>query len=49
MLAVQRIFEMIKDVLGPERFSMTFPIILTDNGSEFNNHLSLETDAYTGE
>jgi len=28
---------------------MTFPIILTDNGSEFHDPLSLETDAYTGE
>ncbi len=49
MLAVQRAFEIIKDVLGPELFSMTFPIILTDNGSEFHDPLSLETDASTGE
>lgn len=28
---------------------MTFPIILTDNGSEFHDLLSLVTDAYTGE
>lgn len=49
MLAVQRVFEIIKDVLGPELFSMTFPIILTDNGSEFHDPLSLETDACTGE
>lgn len=49
MLAVQRAFEIIKDVLGPELFSMTFPIILTDNGSEVHDPLSLETDASTGE
>ena len=49
MLAVQHAFEIIKDVLGPELFSMTFPIILTDNGSEFHDPLSPETDAYTGE
>lgn len=28
---------------------MTFPVIITNNGSEFNDPLSLETDAYTGE
>ena len=49
MLAVQRAFEIIKDVLGPELFSMTFPISLTDNGSEFNDSLSLESDVYMGE
>ena len=49
MLAIQRVFEMFKDVLGLELFSMTFPIILTDNGSEFHDSLSLETDSYTGE
>ena len=49
MLAVQRVFEMIKYVLGSELFSITFTIILTDNGSKFHDPLSLETDAYTGE
>ena len=34
---------------GSELFSMTFPIILTDNGSEFHNPLSRESDVNMGE
>ena len=49
MLEVQHIFEKIKDFLGSDLFAITFPIILTDNGSEFHDPLSLETDADTGE
>ena len=48
MLEVQHIFEKIKDFLGSDLFAITFPIILTDNGSEFHDPLSLETDADTG-
>lgn len=39
---VLRIFNMIEKDLGNELFEKTFPIILTDNGSEFGNPLSLE-------
>ena len=49
MLEVQHIFEKIKDFLGSDLFAITFPIILTDNGSEFHDPLSLENDADTGE
>lgn len=49
MLAIQRVFKKIKDVLDSELFSMTFPIILTNNSSEFNDPLSLESDVYMGE
>ena len=39
---VLRIFNMLELELGTELFEKTFPIILTDNGSEFGNPLSLE-------
>ncbi len=39
---VLRIFNMLELELGTELFEKTFPIILTDNGTEFCNPLSLE-------
>ena len=39
---VLRTFNMIEKDLGNELFEKTFPIILTDNGTEFGNPLSLE-------
>ena len=39
---VLRTFNMLELELGTELFEKTFPIILTDNGSEFGNPLSLE-------
>lgn len=39
---VLRIFNMLEYELGVELFEKTFPIILTDNGTEFGNPLSLE-------
>lgn len=39
---VLRIFNMLESELGNELFEKTFPIILTDNGTEFGNPLSLE-------
>ena len=39
---VLRIFDMLEQKLGTELFEKTFPIILTDNGTEFGNPLSLE-------
>ena len=39
---VLRIFNMLEYELGNELFEKTFPIILTDNGSEFGDPLSLE-------
>ena len=39
---VLRIFNMLEQELGTELFEKTFPIILTDNGSEFGNPASLE-------
>lgn len=48
-LNVNRLFNKIKDYLGVELFKITFEIILTDNGREFKDPLSIETDGYTGE
>lgn len=39
---VFRVFNMLEYDLGTELFEKTFPIILTDNGTEFGNPLSLE-------
>lgn len=40
--SVLAVFDQLETVLGNELFEKTFPIILTDNGSEFSNPLSLE-------
>lgn len=39
---IERVFNMLEYELGNELFEKTFPIILTDNGAEFGNPLSLE-------
>ena len=39
---VLRVFNMLEHELGSELFEKTFPIILTDNGTEFGDPLSLE-------
>lgn len=39
---VLRTFNMFEQELGTDLFQKTFPIILTDNGTEFGNPLSLE-------
>jgi IS30 family transposase len=49
MLEVSRVFNGIKDFLGLELFKETFEVIITDNGSEFHDPLSIETDSGTGE
>ena len=48
--SVTNIFEMLYDTLGKELFKKLFPVILTDNGSEFSNPKAIEyNDAkYTG-
>jgi len=37
-------FNILNDLLGIERFKALFPVILTDNGSEFSNPNALEFD-----
>jgi len=49
MYEVNHLFETIKGFLGIGLFKRSFPIILTDNGTEFHDPLSLETDPQTGE
>ena len=38
-------FNILYDLLGADRFCALFPVILTDNGSEFSNPNALEFDA----
>lgn len=40
--SVLKIFNWLEAILGNELFEKTFPVILTDNGSEFSNPLALE-------
>ena len=49
MLEVQRVFDGIRSFLGQELFKHTFTIILTDNGSEFHDPISIEVDPDSGE
>lgn len=46
---VNRIFDSIKSHLGDELFKETFEVIVTDNGSEFLDPVSIETSINTGE
>ena len=46
---VNRLFDYIKTQLGDELFKEIFPVILTDNGSEFHEPLQIETSFITGE
>lgn len=43
------IFNMMDNLLTREVFKRLFPVILTDNGSEFSNPNALETDSGSGE
>lgn len=40
--SVKRVFDYLERGLGPERFTRLFPVILTDNGSEFMRPRDLE-------
>ena len=42
MECVEKAFKHIKEVIGIEKFKKVFEVILTDNGSEFFNPLSIE-------
>ncbi|MEG0672310.1 IS30 family transposase, partial [Clostridium sp.] len=42
---VNEVIENLYDMLGPEIFKRSFPVILTDNGSEFKNPQAIEFDA----
>ena len=46
---VIEVFNYLKSILGIQSFSKLFEVILTDNGSEFSDPLSLEIEPSTGE
>jgi len=48
-LEVIKVFDSIKTFLGPKLFASTFTVILTDRGVEFQDPLTLETNADNGE
>lgn len=47
--SVLDIFDGLQEKLGIECFKKLFPLILTDNGSEFSNPAAIECDTETGE
>ena len=49
MECVEKAFDNIREILGIENYKRLFAIVLTDNGSEFFNPLSIEVDKETGE
>ena len=46
---VNTVFNILKKKLGIQEFKRLFEVILTDNGSEFFNPISIEVDYETGE
>ena len=46
---VIKVFNHLKDLLGIDEFKRLFEVILTDNGTEFSDPLSIEIDFNTGE
>lgn len=49
MECVSEAFKNIKEILGIETFKKVFEVVLTDNGSEFFDPLSIEVEEETGE
>lgn len=49
MEEVEKIFIKIRNLIGIDTFKRTFEVILTDNGSEFFNPISIEVNYNTGE
>jgi len=45
--SVLEVFDTLEQTLGSEAFRRLFPVILTDNGSEFSNPVALERDGRT--
>jgi len=43
---VANVFNHLGEVIGTEGIKRSFPVILTDNGSEFKDPWSIEQDAY---
>lgn len=49
MQSVEKAFKNIKEIMGIDCFKKAFEVILTDNGSEFFNPMSIEKNAETEE
>ena len=49
MECVEGAYQNIKQILGIRTFKKIFEVVLTDNGSEFFNPMSIEKDEETGE
>lgn len=49
MECVEKVFINIRKIIGNDKFKRLFEVILTDNGSEFFNPISIEADYQTGE
>ena len=49
MECVEKVFLNIRQTIGNDEFKRLFEVILTDNGSEFFNPISIEADYQTGE
>ena len=49
MECVEKAFDKIREILGIDNYKKLFAVVLTDNGSEFFNPLSIEVDKETGE
>lgn len=49
MKSVSNIFKWIKKTIGIDIFKKVFQVVITDNGSEFFDPLSIEIDEHTGE
>ena len=49
MECVEKVFRKIKEIVGIETFKKAFEVILTDNGSEFFNPMSIEKNEETEE
>jgi IS30 family transposase len=45
---VLKVFDRLEHALGAEQFARTFPVILTDNGSEFKDPEALERSVFGG-
>jgi transposase, IS30 family len=43
---VKRVFDYLSNMLGVEKFNKLIPVMLTDNGSEFQNPISMESNGY---
>ena len=43
---VNRVFNYLTNMMGNEKFKRLFPVILTDNGSEFQNPVLMESTVY---